>query len=222
MDLHLNVIDGKLVEKYGGNVGTLDGLDCHPLEPIKDIKRERHLIFHVRLAEYESVKLSTDEQLEKLDGYVTIRRQELDAKEYSQAIGSLSYYQSRYNINIFLPADQYNDLVEAARLGRTPSFIMITERGMELGRGSSMKWDNNTSPHLLISCVTFSIPLSEVNQDSVAPTMANYLPPTRSDAIYLVKAMRELWIAIHGINTKLTWLVVFIVSVCVTALLLRY
>lgn len=130
------------------------------------------LSFRVQLAQRESIKLSSDEKFENLDGRVTVFPDVGETQEDQNAFGTLHYFAARdddfypfppsFIVQTTIPQGQFDELLSAAKFGRVPSKISVDIEGMEHDwqpDGSGKKWDNKASPRLPVNSVRFSVPL---------------------------------------------------------------
>jgi hypothetical protein len=212
--LILDVMGAALTEEFGGTVSVLDQIKPVPEDPITKPKRENHLNFHVKVAEDQRVTLSDGTRLETLKGHVTIYPRIEDIEDSAKGIGIMSYSDAvaeesipaSYWIRVRVPQAQFDELLSAARVGRAPSCIMVSERGTTLPDEFTMKWDEKASPHLHIASINFSVPLVALVDRDV-------------DRAAKPSELHALTEVMHSINTKIRWLTVLVAMVAAIALL---
>ena len=210
MGLSFDVIDATLAEEYGGTLDIWDRIKSAPENPISKPERKSYLRFCVKLTEGSEVTLSDGQSCDELAGYVAIYPHIGDFEENANGIGVMSYCENaevpgsaHYYIHARLPRAQFDDLLNAVKLGRAPSNITVDARGMTLPDEFSQMWDEKAFPQLRIASINFSVPLVEhKNPDNDQPQL---------------RALVEL---AHSMNTKLKWLAV-LVAICAAALLVR-
>ena len=136
------------------------------------------LSFRVQLVQGESIKLSSDEKFEALDGRVTVFPDVGESQENQNTFGTLHYFAARdddfhpfppsFIVQTTIPASQFDELLSAAKFGRIPSEISADIEGMEYDwqpDGSGKKWDNKASPRLPVNSVRFNVPLLPYTED---------------------------------------------------------
>jgi hypothetical protein len=152
------------------------------------------LSFRVRLAQGESMNLTSGEMFGELDGQVTVFPETTEAQEQLSGFGTLRYfaaidddfhsYPPNFIIQAALHMRQFEQLLSAAKLGRIPSEISVDVEGMEYDwrpDGSGKKWDNKASPRLPVNSVRFSVPLVCISDDdsSERHVSESAMPATR-------------------------------------------
>ena len=210
MGLSFDVIDATLAEEYGGTLDIWDRIKSAPENPISKPERKSYLRFCVKLTEGEQVTLSGGQSCDELAGYVALYPYIGDFDENAKGIGVMSYCgnaevpgSAYYYIQARLPRAQFDDLLNAVKLGRAPSNITVDARGMTLPDEFSQMWDEKAFPQLRIASINFSVPLVEhKNPDNDQPQL---------------RALVEL---AHSMNTKLKWLAVLL-AICAATLLVR-
>jgi len=165
------------------------------------------LLYGVRLASGESMKLTTDEKFEELDGGITIFGDGDSVKDKQKGVGVLRYFEAgddagnpsvaHYTAEIHISGDQFNELVFAARLGRLPSEIVIDVESLKQDSQHYVRrktWDNKTSPQLAITTANFSVPLvisvPSENPEDYSSAMAT--PPTRAQFDRLLIRLEDI------------------------------
>src|SRR5262245_49930043 len=126
----------------------------------------------VRLQQGFSVELATGEDLNKLDGELTMELVENDRKgeAKNKPIGWMSYskgfkdwmkidHKASYFMLIRIPRGQFGALLTALSQGRSPSLISLDVDGLDpmgvVAGVSYQKWDNKNSPLLPITSIDF-------------------------------------------------------------------
>jgi hypothetical protein len=167
-------------------------------------KKHPILSFRVQLIQGESMKLSSDEKFEDLDGRVTVFPDIGELQENQNAFGTLHYFAAHdddfhpfppsFIIQATIPASQFDELLSAAKLGRIPSEISVDIEGMEHDwqpDGSGKKWDNKASPRLPVNSVRFSVPLTPYAEEdgSERRPSENSMPAIRLQADQLMQRL---------------------------------
>lgn len=159
-------------------------------------KKHPILSFRVQLIQGESLKLSSDEKVEDLDGRVTVFPDVGESQENQDAFGTMHYFAARnddfhpfpprFIIQTTISANQFDEMLSAAKLGRIPSSIFVDIEGLEydcdwLPDSRATKWDNKTSPRLPVNSVRFRVPLVPLAEEVGAERRPseNSMPATR-------------------------------------------
>lgn len=129
----------------------------------------------LRLQSGQSVELATGEDLNKLDGELTLELVEDERKgeEKNKPIGWMCYYKKSksknswnishkafYSMIIRIPRRRLEPLLAAVSQGRSPSLISLDVEGLDpvgvvVAGVSYKKWDNKNSPELPITSIEF-------------------------------------------------------------------
>lgn len=157
----------------------------------------RSLRYRVALHYSNHVRLSTGEDLRKLEGKVFLWPSDSPSITEESPFGWLCYIEAYegefdslpayYSVELRLPRQQFDELLSAARLGRVPSYISVNVKGLEIGwepDGSGREWDNKTSPRLTATSAEFVVPMAipaRPEDDFDGSQAEDVLPLTRSD-----------------------------------------
>lgn len=195
--LNFTVTGASLTEEFGGTADFfLDESESDPGKPVMEPKSKARLDVRVKMADTQRVSLTEGGRLDKLSGTISIYPHAGDIRRDRKNIGVMSYYSSykpedsifrkipaRYWIRVILPQSQFDPLVAAACLGRVPSGIAITARGIEMTDDVHQSWDTRSSPVLPVASISFSIPLAagKTDQEQPEPMHTPILPPTRPE-----------------------------------------
>lgn len=129
------------------------------------------LLGETRLKRRESVKLTTEEDFDKLDGVLRLVEQEGEEEDensigrlsYTKEFkGALDYLKASYTVDVKLPKRRFEALLTVVNQGRLPSEISITTEGMTYDwqpDGSGKIWDNKNTPRIPIKSIYFIVPL---------------------------------------------------------------
>jgi hypothetical protein len=188
----------------------------------------------VGLLRRESVKLTTEENFNELDGVLELLEQEDGAPTDENTIGWLHYFEkledwdvhekAKYVVEVKLPKRQFEALVIAVSQGKLPSEILIETEGMSYdvqpdGRGKV--WDNKTSPRLPIKSISFTTPLigGDPNDSWDDRSPEDGMPPSRSQLNQVTTVLNELKNKLDSIHSKLYWLVIILLIAMLAVLL---
>jgi hypothetical protein len=193
--LNFTVIGASLTEEFGGADEFLDEIESGPRNPVMEPKGKARLDVRVKIADNQKVSLTEGGRLDKLSGTVSIYPHAGDLQRDRKSIGVMSYsppykpedsifrkIPARYWIRVSLPQSQFDPLIAAACLGRVPSGITITARGIQLTDEMRQSWDTGSSPVLPVASISFSIPLSggETHQEQEESVHTAFPPPDQS------------------------------------------
>lgn len=218
--IFLDVLGASLTEEFGDKDRT-ERRQLHIMTA-----SNTRLWFRVKLSEDERVKLSTGERLRELEGFVHLRSQPSEPQEVQLDIGTMWYVHdvpeqqisASYHIEVSIPDGQLQNLIAAARLGRIPSSIIVTARGMLLPDEFSKVWDVKSSPCLRVLAISATIPLTgAVEGEEPSPS----LPPTQSQVRRLFDDIAALREVTKDIAVKMTWLIALVGVFGVAGFLLR-
>lgn len=194
--LNFTVMGASLTEEFGGTVDFfLDESESDSRKPVMEPKSKARLDVRVKIADTQRVSLTEGGRLDKLSGTISIYPHAGDIRRDKKNIGVMSYHSSykpedsvfrkipaRYWIRVILPQSQFDPLVAAACLGRVPSGITITARGIQLTGELSQSWDTRSSPVLPVASISFSIPLAgeETHQEQAESVDTPFPPPVET------------------------------------------
>ena len=157
MLIEFKAIGASFSEEYGGSVVGL--IDENPDEPITKPESKTHLSYEISTT--DSLTLATGGKLKELRGLLHLTP-DADPRDGQKSIGGMSYCGERdqYIISLELPEAQFGNLLEAARLGRIPSRIMIEFRHKFI---TNNEWDNKSDRHNWpgVVSIDFYVPLTE-------------------------------------------------------------
>jgi hypothetical protein len=142
------------------------------------------LTYKVRPGLGQTVELATEEKFRDLPGSVTVLPDTERPQEEQAKTGALHYFEhvsgeiiepAQYNIRVYLPQAQFDQLLSAAQRGRLPSEISVYVLGMNsipwVPDTSSFEWNNKSSPRLPLGSVQFHVPL--IAESSTASSHAH-------------------------------------------------
>lgn len=219
-----SIFEATLIEDFGDK---LVYWPAEKLAPLSHIECASRLTFKVKPNQDEHIRLSTGERLQDIDGKINIYRQVESLQEGEIGIGAMIFMAGisreypdpsspdMYFIEVKLPPLQFDGLVEAARNGRIPKWIIVNARGMELPDEFSLTWDVKSSPSLHIAAISFSIPLAigeTILKDDVL------IEPTQLQVSNLSQEVGALSTAMRGINKKLQWILGVLIFLLVAVL----
>src|SRR5712692_10356410 len=134
--------------------------------------RENVLLGEIQLKRRQSVKLTTDEDFNKLDGILRLVEETNEGSHDSKPIGWItyceefnmidSYSKASYTVEVCIPRTRFELLLAAVNRGKMPSQITVDVEGMTFDwqpNGSGKVWDNKSSKQLPIKSVFFITPL---------------------------------------------------------------
>jgi hypothetical protein len=119
--------------------------------------------------------LSTGEKLRNLHGSLLLRLRNSDS--VPDHIGTLSYnspvlpidftrgFPASYFGEVFLPKDQFEDLVASIRVGKMPTKIVLESLELKLKTEREIFWDAKNSPDIRIRRIIFDLPLAAVPRE---------------------------------------------------------
>ena len=192
-----------------------------------DEPERKQICFHVRPADGERIKLTTEDQLPDLKGLVGLYSDAGDSPEEIQnrkdleVLGVLHFskgvdeWPAWYTVEITLPQAQFDTLYEAAKVGRIPSNLSITLKkwgDLKLDWNETYTWDNSASPALALKSASFTLPLvapSDVQGEERNP-LANALPATRLQLDQLAQRLDNNKNEIVKVLTRIFWTVVVV------------
>ena len=180
--------------------------------------------------------MATEEDFNKLDGFLRLVEQESEETTDENPIGWLSYTEeykgieeylkASYTVNVNLPKRRFEALLTAVNKGRLPSEISITTEGMSYDwqpDGSGKIWDNKTTPQIPIKSMDFIVPL--VGRDPLDflddRNEEDGMAPSRAQLNQVTTVLNELGNRLDSMHRKLFWLVILMV-VMLAVLLWRY
>ena len=235
--LNFTVMGASLTEEFGGTVDFLDEIEPGPKKPVTEPKRKSRLNLQVRIADDQRVSLMEGEGLDKLPGTLAIYPHEGDLQKDRKGIGVMRYsphkpadppaeaIPARYTIRVVLPQSQFDPLIAAACLGRIPSSITLTVRGLQLTNEMNRSWDTKSSPVLYVASISISIPLAtmgETNPEQEESVHEPFPPATPSWIRRLKDGMGLRGPKMQNMNTKLKWLLVLISALGAMALVFKH
>jgi hypothetical protein len=193
--LNFTVIGASLTEEFGGTDELLDEAESGPKTPVAEPKSRARLDVRVKIADTQRVSLTEGGRLDRLSGTVSIYPHAGNLQRDRKSIGVMSYsppykpedsifrkIPARYWIRVILPQSQFDPLIAAACLGRIPSGITITARGIQLTDEMRQSWDTGSSPVLPVASISFSIPLAggETHQEQEEAVHTPFPPPVET------------------------------------------
>jgi hypothetical protein len=186
------------------------------------------LSYAVRLADGESIEITTGEKFDDLKGQFVVS---LDTEEAppvrEDATGLIAYHEAHggddysfpasYTIQIWVPRATFDELLSAARFGRMPSKMTIETKGMDYDwqpDGSGKKWDNKKSRYLKIDSFGFELPLYHPAVGNFPrPLSEEGMPTTRTQFDELSLRIDRLAEATQGGLKRLLWSVIIVAVV---------
>jgi hypothetical protein len=184
----------------------------------------------MHLVQGESIKLSSDEKFEDLDGRLMVFPDVGESHENPNGFGTLHYlaardddfhpFPPRFIVQTPIPAGHFDELLSAAKFGRIPSKISVDIEGMEYDwqpDGSGKKWDNKASPRLPVNSVLFDVPLIPRTEEdgSERRLSENVMPATVLQVDQLLQRLDSHSSEIVKTLTQVFWAVVILGSLLV-------
>jgi len=176
----------------------------------------------------ETVKLSTDEDFEKLEGVLRLVDGGQEIPDADKPIGCLTYceklesidmyHKASYTLDVKIPRRRFDALLAAVSQGRLPSEISINVAGMKYDwkpDGSATIWDNKSNPELQITSISFFIPIIGGDPHDFLDdrTVDDSTPPTRAQFNVLLAKINR----VAGNSSEIV--ICLIVLICLLAVL---
>jgi hypothetical protein len=174
------------------------------------------LSYRVQLPRWQSIELSNGLKLEDIEGVLSVQCGEVGVRGEAEALGTFQFSPAwqdeidpdppRYHGYVNVTADQFRELVDAARSGLLPSSVGLQVTGLTYGGlpdGSHKKWDIgdekerfNDRMRQLVRDFRFTIPLT----DSRLPLDEYYDTAEELNAVWrLPISRRDLKAAVEAI-----------------------
>jgi hypothetical protein len=177
--------------------------------------------FRVKAALGESLKLVTGESSKDVEGVVTL----VPAKDLEDAkakgIGQIHYFpafedesirrRARYIVEAFVSIDQARELIAAALGGRLPESITIEAADLdyETPDGRGVTWDNRAQSKIPLASISVSVPIVTIPDDDDLDA-DSHMPPTREQAVQLIREIANLNVRVKAAATTLLWAILAI------------
>lgn len=203
MQIDFKAINASIIEKYGG---TTDLLDENPDKPITKPESETRLHYEIRAI--DRLTLATGGNFKEMRGSLQLTPN-ADQQVDQKYIGYMAYLGAGvmdYIISIPLPKSQFDNLLEASRLGRIPSQIMIKFRHkyIDCEGFDDYKWDNKSGDYNwpYVASIDFVCVLAETRprEESGGLIHDDFLPPTRLQTRLLTQLVQK-------VSTQIFWLI---------------
>ena len=183
----------------------------------------------IRLKGWQSVKLATEEDLNKLEGKLIVF-QATDEGENQTPIGYISYWgeyevpeqhsPASYTVDVTIPTTVFDDLVTEVSRGKMPSEICIEVDGMKYDSqpdGSGKGWDNKASKELPIDNISFVSSLigaetgadTRDSLDDMSPP-EDSMPPSRAQLNQVTSSLNDLKSKMESVRSELSWLIILV------------
>lgn len=175
------------------------------------------LSFGVRLKRGEAVELTTGEKFGDLVGRLNLFNGQPQPPLPEGSVGRVDYFKGNddesappsYVVSVWLSQLKFDELLNAARLGRLPSEVVVDVDGISL---DGERWDNAKLPRLtMVESVSFSVPLfiassADVDNDKIAKQR----PPTHRQVVELKGLMVQLAAAGNSGIRAVIWMIVIL------------
>ncbi len=190
------------------------------------------LVGEMKLKSRESMKLSTEEDFEKLEGIfrlVDTGEKDDDDKpigvfyycKESESLLEGYHIRASYTLDVQIPRRRFDALLAAVSQGRLPSGISIKVAGMSYDwqpDGSGKIWDNKSAPQLPIASIKFYVPIIGGDPHDLldARNAEDSVRPSRAQINQVASSLDELKGALQSMHRTLVWIMILMVLLFVT------
>ena len=130
-------------------------------------------------------------------------------------------YPSLFRVELYLPENQFNDIVSNLRGGKLPSSFQVKVRGMSLPTEFQYEWDVKESPKLpvvyfwasFVAAVDYSINTeSKAWKQTLEPS---YYPASRADFVTLLQMLKTQSEQTERLAGKVAWVAIGVLCIAV-------
>lgn len=202
--------------------------------PLKDLKFNKTFSSSLQYSVHpesilQNYRLSSGEDFRELEATISIKPLQPDddpgeLRDNIQYFGPIKSSDgfakmgSAFIAQCYIPQNQFDELVAAARLGRMPELIALNAvgPGIEYGwepDGSGLEWDNENHKLLAVSNLSMALPyISLADPDAFEEKVAELpIAPTKGQIDILIKRIEEF-------KTYLGWFIAIGVFIAIVSL----